>query len=99
MEFLNNLKSGQYGLAKTYWLFGVAIFLPLNMLYSSGVLSYELILVTFVLTVMYSYFWIIGCWVAASNYQGPMVWAVLAKVVTVINVIAILSSTIVILGA
>ncbi len=32
MKFLNKLKNGEFGLAKTYWLYGVIVALPFNII-------------------------------------------------------------------
>ena len=90
MEFLNKLKSGEFGLAKTYWVFGVIVFIPLNILYELDVLSPDTILITFFASLFYMYFWTIGCWTAASNYEGPIIWHGLAKTAVALNLIGLL---------
>ena len=39
MEFLNKLKNGEFGLAKTYWLYGVIVAIPLNIIIEYIVLN------------------------------------------------------------
>jgi len=86
MEFLSKLKSGEFGLAKTYWLFGVIIFLPINILLDTGLLSFEALLLVYAPMLTYLYFWTIGCWIAATNYEGAKIWTILTKIILVINI-------------
>ena len=85
MEFLSKLKSGEFGLAKTYWLFGVIIFLPIPILRDIGIWSVEVLLIVYAATLIYLYFWTIGCWIAATNYEGAKIWTILTKIILVIN--------------
>lgn len=99
MEFLSKLKSGEFGLAKTYWLFGVIAFLPLNILLDTGLLSFEAMLIILVPMLTYYYFWTIGCWIAATNYEGPKIWTILTKIILVISALILANSGIMLLQA
>ena len=85
-DFLLKLKEGDYGLAKTYWLYGVVV----NIVYRIvdivlTALSYELSILVFFIMVGYSYFGIIGMWNAASKYEGLKLWGIIAKVLAVLG--------------
>ena len=84
--FFGKLANGDYGLAKTYWLYGVLVGAVVSLISkaftSAGV----------VLTLMFAHavYWIpvaIGTWRAANKYQGPKIWAILAKIAIVIGAI------------
>ncbi len=65
--FFSRLSSGEFGLAKTYWLYGVVIGVALNMalkvVTSLGVLAVALVAVT-----LYQVMVLLGIWRAASRY-------------------------------
>ena len=80
MHFFTRLKAGEYGLAKTTWLFGFLIFVSSNILTKTfGVPSTQALLTYYLIMVAYTYFWAVGYWRAASNYAGFKLWAILAK--------------------
>ena len=84
--FFSKLIHGDYGLAKTYWLFGVlgstvlSVFLML-----SAVLAAELVIALYLVALSYAVVVLIGTWRAASRYQGPKHWAILAKLNTALG--------------
>ena len=85
-DFLLKLKAGDYGLAKTYWLYGVVV----NIVYKIVDLiitaaSYEVSILVFFIMVGYTYFQIIGLWNAASKYEGLKLWAIIAKILAVLG--------------
>lgn len=88
METLNKLKNGEYSLAKTYWLFGVLGNLPFNIYFRTDGGTLGLIIFVLLLALAYNYFWITGCWKAATNYEGLALWAILAKIVCVLTAIS-----------
>jgi hypothetical protein len=86
--FLGNLISGNFGLAKTYWVYGVlgavivSIFLELadfNAMYIAVLLLYF----------VYHIIVIIGIWRASAKYEGAKAWRVLARISVVLNWIGI----------
>ena len=87
MKFLNKLKNGEFGLAKTYWLYGVIVALPFNIIIEYIVLNTITFNVLFLIEIAYFYFWIIGCWKAASEYEGNGPWPFLTKLFIIITVI------------
>ena len=79
MQFVADLWSGRYGLAKTYWLFGVLAGLPWGIgfgLVEQGSPTAILLGVAFC-----AYFFVVnvGIWKAASAYKGASAWSALAK--------------------
>ena len=93
--FLNNLSRGNYGLAKTYWLYGVflgsILGIPLNFITAKG----GLILYFFVCSI-YEISLLLGIWRSADKYLGFKVWAILAKLISLVGWV-LLSATWVIL--
>ena len=87
----SRLANGDYGLAKTYWLYGVVIGVALNMVLrvvtSLGMLAVAIVLVT-----IYQAMVLLGTWRAASRYQGWKGWAILAKIATVLGWLSVLGS-------
>lgn len=87
MEFLNKLKNGEFGLAKTYWLYGVIVAIPLNIIIEYIGLNTITFNILFLIEIAYFYFWILGCWKAASEYEGSAPWPFLTKLFCIITVI------------
>ena len=79
MEIIGQVWSGQAGLARTYWLFGViagiAWGIPLSLVTPGSPLAMSVVGLFVAYTVIVN----VGIWRAASQYEGPKVWAVLAK--------------------
>jgi hypothetical protein len=84
---ISKLGAGQYGLAKTFWLYlllsSIALTLVKTMMASAG--GGQITLTA--LAIPTAFLWyqsvaVIGTWRAATNYAGPKVWAVLAKCVS-----------------
>ncbi len=84
--FFAKLANGDYGLAKTYWLFGVlvdvivSILAPIIIIESAGALAILVLVYT-----AYEIPVLMGVWRAANRYAGPKAWAVLAKVAVVLG--------------
>jgi hypothetical protein len=92
----SKLLDGDYGLAKTYWLFGVLVNVGFNILFKvvESTASYPRqalaqILILTSISVAYGIVVIIGTWRASSKYQGPKFWAVLAKIMVVIGIVGL----------
>ena len=84
--FFAKLSSGDFGLAKTYWLYGVVVgtvsSFAMNLITSVGLLVPVLLAYT-----VYQVLVLMGTWRASSKYQGWKVWAVLAKIAVVLGVV------------
>ena len=90
-SFLSNLIKGEIALWKTYWLFGVlgnviATFL-INV---SAHFSEALFFIILVSMIIYKIGVFIAIWNSASKYVGAKVWAILAKIMVVLGVLATL---------
>jgi hypothetical protein len=88
-NFYLKLVRGEFGLFKTYWLYGVLVgFLAvLLMRRIIKVGDSPLFLVHSVFVLVYSVYQIpvsIGAWRASDNYTGLKVWAILAKITIVL---------------
>lgn len=94
--FLSKLIDGDYGLAKTYWLYGVVFSIPINMLmnYISSIIWIFIILLVFS---VYQFFLLIGIWRAASRYEGLALWSYLAYMMVIFSWIILALSWMVIL--
>ena len=100
LEFLElsnsfaKLIDGNFGLAKSFWVFGVLVPFVGNILVSivissSGKAEYPGViavywLVFMVFSTFYELVAIISVWQAANKYRGPRLWAILAKSVMVL---------------
>jgi len=86
MNFLLKLKAGDFGLAKTYWLYGVIVNIAYRLIdLVVTKFSFELSIVLFFIMAIYTFFQIFGLWNAASRYEGLKIWAVIAKVLAVLG--------------
>ncbi len=77
--FFSKLMHGDFGLAKTYWLYGVAASYAGSLL-SSLIPSLGGQLVYMTLWLAYDVILTIGIWRAANRYDGRRAWAILAKI-------------------
>ena len=79
MGIIRQIWTGRAGLARTYWLYGVVVSFGIGFaltFVTPGSVSAKLMLLP-----LLAYFIIlsVGIWRSASLYEGPKVWAVLAK--------------------
>jgi len=93
--FLKKLRDGDYGLAKTYWLYGIVVsavfgFITRMILMATGrdglLFVFGLVILGLIYTV---FFQAPGLWRAAKRYQGPKIWAIFGQIVAVIAVIGV----------
>ena len=84
--FFGKLSNGDFGLAKTYWLYWVLVGFVWNFAFQL-IESPVLIIVVALAAMAYQVVVIIGTWRAAEKYEGSKFWAVLAKIVVVLCVI------------
>ena len=83
--FFGKLVNGDYGLAKTYWLFGVLV-AAIFIIVMNVPMSWRWYLFIAIGYTIYLFPLYVGIWSAANKYQGHKVWAVLAKIVVIIGV-------------
>lgn len=106
--FFQRLANGDYGLAKTYWLYYGLVNVIANIVFGFGIAIIEptrgitfaliLLIIYFVLYIIYSVLVIMGIWRAATKYTGPKIWAVLAKIVCVVGVLVLAVAILAIAG-
>ena len=77
--FWRKLLDGDFGLAKTYWLFGVLPAIALNVLVGVVETTPTWLLLVVLFHLVYWMVVAIGCWRAATQYQGFVMWPVLVK--------------------
>ncbi|MCS5551495.1 MAG: hypothetical protein NZ811_08275 [Gammaproteobacteria bacterium] len=86
--FFGKLANGDFGLAKTYWVYGVlvgfVVSIIINVITSIGGLVILMLAYT-----AYEIPVIMGTWRAANKYQGSKIWAILAKIAVVLGVISL----------
>ena len=80
MNYIGKVWRGEAGLSKTYWLLGVlGCFLwslPIGMVSPGSVTAMAVVGMFFAYALLVN----VGTWRAASLYEGPRLWAILAKV-------------------
>jgi len=87
MNFLKNkLSNGEFGLAKTFWLFG---YIPMMLLtfISLSITNAGIATILRVLTVVLIVMVLMGISNIAKKYEGKKVWIVLAQISMGINLI------------
>lgn len=102
--FLKTMASGEHGLAKTFWLYGFIGGIVWNIVFSiSLAISIFLLglpaIIVFILWTIYVINNIKGVWNSAKTYEGPKVWAILAQIVMILQVIMMVTMVIAILSA
>lgn len=93
--FFAKLKNGDFGLAKTYWLYGVLVGVILNIV-TRPITSTGLLVIVVLIHTAYRILVIMGIWRAANKYKGSKIWAILAKIATVFGTIILVVELIVI---
>jgi hypothetical protein len=88
-SFFIKLKDGDFGLAKTYWLYGVVVNLILS-IPTYVVSNLSLLIVLTIIGLIYGVIVLIGIWNSASRYEGLKLWAILAKLATILGFITII---------
>jgi|AP45_3_1055517.scaffolds.fasta_scaffold51892_1 hypothetical protein len=93
--FFGKLSNGDFGLAKTYWRYGVGVQFVVRIaaifiifILSSlpaGTLEFLLVIVSLAFTA-YAIPLGMGIWRAANKYEGSKIWATLAKANVILGV-------------
>ena len=99
--FIKQLIDGDFGLAKTYWLYGVLGSIAMNLLLMFPILSGSLVLIVVAMlaSIAYAIVVLTGIWNSASRYTGSKIWSVLAKIIVGVNVIFLVLTIILTLSA
>ena len=95
--FFQKLSSGEFGLAKTYWLYGVVVGVVLS-LGIRAITSMGLLTVIVLTYTAYQTLVLIGTWRASKKYEGWNGWAILAKVAVVLGAIWLIGTVIMTVG-
>ena len=95
--FLKNLKDGNFGLAKTYWLFTLSAIIVVS-IYLNGILwftnsTYSIFIVFYLVFLFYLYHALVGLWNSSSNYSGWLIWSILGKIAMVLTTLSAVSKT------
>jgi len=85
--FIKQLIDGDFGLAKTYWLYFVlgSNLLWLLLMFPISSSSLGLIVVSMLAGISYDIVVLTGIWNSASRYTGSKIWSVLAKIIVGAN--------------
>jgi len=91
-SFFTKLTNGDFGLPKTYWLFGVlgGLLFIIPVALAAAAESLGALVAVLLASVIYSLIVAVGIWRASDKYQGPKVWAVLAKIAVIIGILRLL---------
>lgn len=84
--FLSRLAKGEYGLVKTYWIYGILVGLIVNAIAFFVGNEYLNVIGAIMLTYgVYSIFCLIGIWSSASKWKGNKIWSALAKIISILG--------------
>lgn len=79
MDIIEEVWTGKAGLARTYWLYGVVAGFAWGVPFATVTPGSYLAMAVGALFVVYFIVLNVGIWRAASRYEGPKVWGILAK--------------------
>ncbi|MCP4669168.1 MAG: hypothetical protein GY849_22765 [Deltaproteobacteria bacterium] len=94
--FSRKLVNGDYGLAKTCWLYGAWVGFLMNIVFKGFAAHAGVLAILFLVYTPYKILVIMGTWRAANKYEGPKIWAILAKIAVVLSIITLVFSSVVI---
>jgi len=85
-NFIRDLWGGNFGLARTYWYYGVVVNLSLSVFVYllKGLFGDLLFLPFLILSLMYAVISSVGTWRAAGRYDRSKLLAALAKIAVVV---------------
>ena len=93
--FFKKLVSGDFGLAKTYWMYSVLAGFIAN-IFIKNVQSDIAVAMILLLHGIYQAVVLIGTWKASNKYNGKKIWAILAKIAVVLGGILLLFTLLII---
>lgn len=91
IKFYQEFIKGNFGLAITYWMFGVAVTIMFTLAYKavpSDTVAYAIAVVF----IIYLFALLVAIWNAAEKYSGPKVWAVLALLIVFVGLLRNIST-------
>ena len=77
-SFFKKFTNGDFGLAKTYWGFGFLVSIIFRTVFEA-VEDREVLIIGILIHFFYTICLIKGIWLASDKYEGPKIWAILAK--------------------
>lgn len=87
-NFFSKLINGDFGLAKSFWVYGVLVFFLSNIIFNVAIsnfgVSVGMVIGFMLVSTIYEITVILGVWCASNKYQGQRLWAILAKIVMVL---------------
>ena len=85
--FIKKLMDGDLSLAKTYWLYGVVGSILMNVVLLIPVMAGSLPLLYGAIFVSLAYAFVVltGIWNSATKHDGSKFWAILAKIIVILN--------------
>lgn len=84
-NFFIKLEMGEYGLAKTFWLYGFVIRVLTTSILKL-IPNKNVFIVAILLSLFYDLLVMMGTWRAANQYQGLKIWALLAKALVILGI-------------
>ena len=90
-KFLNKLRAGDYGLFRTFWLYGLAVLVMFKVI-EINIGPYWIL--SLGMTIFW-YFQILGLWNSASLYEGNKLWSITGKLLAIIAAILVILTTLV----
>ena len=95
--FFGKLSNGDFGLAKTYWIYGILVGIGANII-SNFINSVGFLVLFIVACTAYEIPVILGVWRSSSKYNGLKLWAILAKISVVLWVITLIAAWLIVFG-
>ena len=90
-DFISRLTRGDFGLAKTFWLYGFLVSFMLNIMFKiveySSLVEDDWLFIIGIGIVSWAVVAWTGIWRSASRHEGSPVWAVLAKSSVILGVL------------
>lgn len=102
-DFLDRLSRGEYGLAKTFWQFGILVGILSNIVisvldFAFGIMPLGIHVLIYAISTAYIWYLMNGIWRAAENYVGKISWAkIAAKLYVIVSGIVVVAIWILIL--
>jgi|APSaa5957512493_1039668.scaffolds.fasta_scaffold10762_7 hypothetical protein len=84
--FFKKLLDGDFGLAKTYWLYGALVGF-ISSLVIDFIESTQFLMIFSVIYTIYRIVLTTGVWRAGDRYEGSKIWAILAKIASTFGTI------------
>jgi len=98
--FFSKLASGDYGLAMTYWVYGVLVSLVVQVIFRGleEAQFLELILFLSLPVIGYALVQMCGVWNASLRYDGPVIFSLMAKITVVLGALFLVVTIFALLG-